>query len=479
MRIILALLLALALPAQALKSINEIDKNIQSQEKKQQSIDRERANLNLKLGTLGQNINKNLDQLSKLDRQIQELAKNIELQKDKNRFNANKLQGLEKQLLDLNQEAAALQQHLSQTILRYMTYSQVLDDEEVFGLEDMMTKQAFRLLKRDMVAKLAILDKRQAQLLKSIDDTHTNIKEVTQIIATQENKHKNLQIMIGKQKDLVANMRDELRIYNKRMRDIDAQKRELDQLLSKLNILKKNTQEEIKRKEEAQRRIQAEKKRLAELEKEKKKKEEEKRKAELARNEAKKKAEAEAKKIAQKDSKQAQEFLKVQNATIDSNYQAALSKQEAALAIDDYKLSRVDGVYMPVSTVAYSGKKTNPPLKSYAVEQPFGDYEDPVYKIKLFSSGIVLKPKGEDSQVYNIMDGKVVYAQEIAGLKTVVIIEHDKSIYTIYSLLDKIPPTIKEGFVIKQGYVIGRVNDRLNLEIIQNNKHINPKEVIR
>lgn len=76
------------------------------------------------------------------------------------------------------------------------------------------------------------------------------------------------------------------------------------------------------------------------------------------------------------------------------------------------------------------------------------------------------------------MDGKVIYAQEMAGLKKVVVIEHANKMNTIYSMLDKIPPTLKQGFVVSKGYVIGRVNDRLNLEIIQDGKHINPLEAI-
>ena len=90
----------------------------------------------------------------------------------------------------------------------------------------------------------------------------------------------------------------------------------------------------------------------------------------------------------------------------------------------------------------------------------------------------ILKSKNEDAQVYNIMDGKVIYAQEMSGLKKVVVIEHANAMHTIYSMLDKIAPTLRPGFIVKQGDVIGRVNDRLNLEIVQAGKHINPIEVI-
>ncbi|RDU73354.1 hypothetical protein CQA66_01420 [Helicobacter aurati] len=459
--------------------LNEINKNIQNQQAKQKNIDKQRANLNLRLSTLGQNIAKNMAQVKKLDSEIQNLAKNIQNNKDQNKSQEAKLQLLENRLLKLNDEMNSSQEQLSQIILRYMTYSYVLDDEEIWSLHDMMTKEAFSLLKKDTIAKLNLLQKQQNDIVKQINDTNNSIKEVTQIITNQENRHQDLQNMIAKQKNLVANMHDEVKVYNQRLKTIDLQKRELDQLLSKLNILKKNTQEEIRKKAEAEKKAKAEAARLAKLELERKKKEEEQRKkAQRAKAEAEKKAKAEAEKIAQTDSKQAQKFLEAQNKVIESDYQAKISTQETNAAIDNFELARVDSVYQPVNTIKYTGKKTLAPLKSYSLEQSFGDYLDPVYKIRIFNNGVVLKPKGEDSQVYNIMDGKIIHVQEMPGLKKVVIIEHANSLHTIYSMLDKIPPTLKKGFVIKQGYVIGRVNDRLNLEIIQGDKHINPMEVI-
>lgn len=83
-----------------------------------------------------------------------------------------------------------------------------------------------------------------------------------------------------------------------------------------------------------------------------------------------------------------------------------------------------------------------------------------------------------NSVVYSIFDGKVVYAKEAPILKKVVIIEHSNEMYSIYSQLDKIAPTIKPGFVVKKGYTIGRVSQRLGLEITQKDKHIDPLEII-
>lgn len=460
--------------------LNEINKDIQKNEAQKSDIDKQRANLNLKLSTLGQNINNNMEQIKKLNIEIGNLAKNIEDNKDQNRSQEAKLQSLETRLATLNEALEGSQSRLAQLILQYMTIAYVLDDEEAANLDDMIAREAFQILKKQTINEIASIEKQQRSIRKQINDIHSSIKEVTQIITTQETRHQDLQSMIAKQKVLVDNMRNEMQVYNQRLKAIDMQKKELDRLLSQLNILKKNTQEEIRKKQEAERKAKLERERLAKLEKERKKKiEEEKKKAALAKQEAERKAKLEAERIAKTDTKKAQQFLGEQNRAIQRKYDAAVSSAEASNTINSFEeLKRVDSVYQRPETARYTGKKAGAPLDSYSIEQAFGDYIDPAYKIKVFNNGVVLKSKQNDAQVYNVMDGKVIYAEEMPGLKKVVVVEHANNMHTIYSMLDKIAPTLKKGFVVKRGYVIGRVHERLNLEIVQNKKHINPIEVI-
>ena len=460
--------------------LNEINQNIQKNEAQKSNIDKQRANLNLKLSTLGQNINNNMQQIKKLDTEIQNLAKNIESNKDQNKSQEARLQTLEDNLATLNVSLNQSQTKLSNLILQHMTIAYVLDDEESLNLEDMVTREAFKILKKQTTNEIKEIEKQQRSIVKQINDINSSIKEVTQIITTQETRHQDLQTMIAKQKILVDNMRNEMQVYNQRLKAVDMQKKELDKLLGQLNILKKNTQEEIRKKQEAERKAKLERERLAKLERERKRKiEEEKKRAALAKAEAEKKAKAEAEKIAKTDSKKAQQFLGEQNKAIQRKYDAAVSSAEASNTINSFEeLKRVDSVYQRPETAKYTGKRAGAPLDSYVIEQAFGDYIDPAYKIKIFNNGVVLKPKKNDAQVYNIMDGKVIYAEEMPGLKKVVVVEHANSMHTIYSMLDKIAPTLKKGFVVKRGYVIGRIHDRLNLEIVQNGKHINPVEVM-
>lgn len=462
------------------KAIKEIDKNIENQQQKQKDIDRQRANLNLKLGTLGQNIRNNVEEIKRLDSEIQNLAKNIEDNKDQNKNQAAKLQSLEEQLASLNEQMEKSQIQLSNLILRYMTFSRVLDDEEVMTMDDVVSREAFNALKQQTIANIAVFQQRQNTIAKQINDVNKSITQVTQIINTQETRQQNLQNMIGKQKVLVDNMKGEMQAYSQRLKNLDIQKKQLDNLLVNLNILKKKTQEDIKRQKEQERLAKLEKERLAKLEKERQKKaEEERKKAEIAKAQAQKRAKEKADEIAKTNAEAAKKFLGEQNQAIQREYETKISSQEANSAINSLEdLKRVDSVYQKPEIVKYTGKKMGSPLDSYTLEQAFGDYIDPTYKIKIFNNGVVLKSKSQDAQVYNIMDGKVIFAQEAPGLKKVVIIQHANSMHSIYSMLDKIAPTLKSGFIIKKGYVIGKVNDRLNLEIIQSGKHINPLEVI-
>jgi len=127
----------------------------------------------------------------------------------------------------------------------------------------------------------------------------------------------------------------------------------------------------------------------------------------------------------------------------------------------------------------YRGKKTIAPLSSFTVKRKFGQYTDPIYKIKIFNESVVLTSKIKNAKVKNVLNGKVVYAKDTAVLDKVIIIENSYGIHTIYAHLSKIAPTIKVGKKIKKGYVIGRVEDDLSFEVTQKSYHINPLELIR
>ncbi len=157
----------------------------------------------------------------------------------------------------------------------------------------------------------------------------------------------------------------------------------------------------------------------------------------------------------------------------------AQKKSESILASNTLPtVKQVGHSYQKVQTKRYRGKKTIAPLDGYNVTKKYGPYTDPIYNIKIFNESVSLRPKERNAKVKNILNGKVVMAQETPMLSNVVIVEHSDGLHTIYAHLDQIAPTIKTGKKIRKGSIIGRVDDELLFEVTQKNYHINPLQLI-
>lgn len=148
------------------------------------------------------------------------------------------------------------------------------------------------------------------------------------------------------------------------------------------------------------------------------------------------------------------------------------------LPSNDLKVRNIGSSYQRHPIGRYRGKKTFSPVGKARVVKKFGTYTDPIYKIKVFNESIELKPESFNSKVKNVLNGKVVFAEDTAMLGKVVIVEHARGLHTIYAKMSKIAPTIRVGKKIRSGYVVGRVEDRLMFEVTQKNRHINPLELI-
>lgn len=463
--------------------ITDISKNInQNQAKLAQTLDK-KSKISSKLDLLGSSINKKLNQINQIDTQILNLNDNIKTNQNESKNQSEKLKELQNNLLNLDKKLSKIGMQLSDILLRYMTYSDVIDsmnNEEISNMDDVILKNTFQLIKKDSLKNMQNLQKQQDIISRQISNTNNNINKITNLIQSQQDKQKTLIELKKQQNDLLSNMQQEIASYNNQLKRIDKERQSLDGLLKNLNILKKNKQEEIRIKEEKERlaRLEQQRQEKAKADRLAKEKAEKMRLAKL--EEEKRKAELEAKKIQKSDPKKAQELVEKANKDLKNEKDTQnLSIYKDTRAIDaPLDVKQVATSYQESKTISYRGKKTIPPLKSYTLEQAFGPYYDPVYKLKVFNDSIILKSKEKDALVYNIMDGKVVYAKEMPMLKKVVIIEHKDALFTIYSQLDKISPLLKQGNNIKSGAVIGRVSERLYFEITQSDKHINPIEVI-
>ncbi|WP_331774042.1 murein hydrolase activator EnvC family protein [Sulfurospirillum sp. 1612] len=153
--------------------------------------------------------------------------------------------------------------------------------------------------------------------------------------------------------------------------------------------------------------------------------------------------------------------------------QKRLTKNQKTL-----KVRQIGSSYQSANVRRYRGRKTIAPLDSFVIKRKFGNYIDPIYKIKIFNESIVMESNIRNAKVKNVLNGKVVFARDTAVLDKVVIVENSHGIHTIYAHLSQIAPTIRVGKKILKGYIIGRVKDELTFEVTQKNYHINPLDLI-
>ena len=162
----------------------------------------------------------------------------------------------------------------------------------------------------------------------------------------------------------------------------------------------------------------------------------------------------------------------------EKNAAAKRDKAPQAAAVGDTGIKQIGSSYQNSNVKKYVGEKTIAPLDSFSVKRRFGDYVDPIYKIKIFNESVVLSSNTPDATVKSVLNGKVIFAKDTASMEKVVIIENGEDIHTIYAHLSKIAPTIEVGQKIKKGYIIGRVDNDLTFEVTQKNFHIDPLELI-
>lgn len=400
--------------------IEDIDKNIDANKSKLQKKNKEKEQISNILNTLGSTINQKHNQIKQLNAQIESIQKNINKNQSESSTQEKTLSSYKKSLQELENKKKSIQDGISNILIKDLAFVMVLNHKSPISPDDIILQEIFKSLSKDSKNKIEMLTKEQNSINSQISQITTNMNKINVFISNQKDKKQKLQTMIGQQKKLMSNLKSELEAYDKKLRDIDSERKSLDSILANLNILKQNKQKELL-----------------------------------------------AKQAAQKAAEEAKKQGKNKPSSMDSNQLVA--------PID---VKQVANSYQNISTTKYKGPRTISPLSSYKVEQKFGPYFDPVYKLKVFNESVTLVSNVKNALVRNIFDGKVVYAKEVPILKKVVIIEHSNQMHTIYSQLDKIAPTIKPGLRIKKGYVIGRVDSRLGFEVTQKDKHIDPLEII-
>lgn len=376
----------------------------------------EEKNLSKKIDELGVLIVKESAELKKTNAQIDEITGLVVNLSQKYKDEALELDELNKQTDELVKIKLELEKKIAELIVEDFSFN-LIQDSDIKTHEALISNEIFLSLSdvfRKDIANLIITHDKTS---KTIDKKNKEISNLEKNLKEYNAKKEELSNAQKKQKKLVENLNKNKEDYIQKLINTQKQSEALASTLEELKI--------IDDKEEK----------------------------------------AKVKKIAQKNA-QKQEA------------QPEILQRDKRVEDIDKKVKLYGSSYKESRVKKYVGSKTISPLKNAFVKRKFGNFIDPVYDIKIFNESVILSSNTQNAQVYNVLDGKVIFAKSTPVLDNVIIVENKNGIHTIYANLSQIAPTIKNGSVIKKGYSIGRVKSDLTFEVTQKNFHIDPLELI-
>ncbi|MBQ2430909.1 MAG: peptidoglycan DD-metalloendopeptidase family protein [Campylobacter sp.] len=435
MKKILFLAFALNLVFSAPNTKDKIEQTTQNLAKSQ----KEEKKLSQKIDEIADEILKEQNDAKKQDGELKELSKIVLELQEKHASEEKEIEKLNSQNAFLLNTQSDLENKIIDAISKELSFDLVSDINLTKSSDSIIADEVLNLLGDIMSNELSALMKDYENNKNLINEQDKKIQTIKASMQDYNKKKDDLSQKRKLQEQKLANLKKNKDEYAKKLEKLSNEQDEIRKALEELKI--------INDKEEREKAEKAEKERLAKLEKERKKAEE--------------KAKKEGKKVEEIFSSEPEPVI-----------------EDERVAKIDKKVKQYGSSYQASRVKKYTGAKTSAPLNGAFVKRNFGNYNDPVYNIKIFNENIVLGSKSSDTQVKSVLAGKVVFAKDTAVLDKVVILEHSNGIHTIYAHLSQIAPTIKVGSSIKKGYVLGRINSELTFEVTQQNYHINPLDLI-
>jgi murein DD-endopeptidase MepM/ murein hydrolase activator NlpD len=423
---------------------SNIDKKIQSNKEKLDTSADKKETTSLKIKELADKIESQNSNIITLETDIKQINSDIEEHQKLLEEAKNKLDELKSKSTELIREKTSNEEQIVNTIIEEFSISIALKLASEDSLQELIDNEIYTLLSQHSKEKVTKLNTNYSALSANTKNNQKDIDKIASYIENRQKTKDKLTILKEKHSSSLASLESQHKSYQEELNKVAKEQESLKNLLSELNILKEEEIKKAKAAEEEKRR------KLQEL---------------LAKKNA-----AERKSVKEEHIEESPQE-EIQTADVRNQ------KYAKNLNLDVRKIgSSTDGVKI----IKYKGERTIAPLKSFKVVKNFGTYYDPVYKIKLFNESIVLKSNESKAKVVSVLNGKVVYAKKNAGmLANVVIIQHEGGLHTIYSHLDEISPTLVVGKWIKQGYVVGRVDESLMFQATKDSSHIDPKDLFK
>ena len=392
----------------------DIDQQITETSKQINTFDKEYSALHSKMANTAKAILREKREILQQQKHLEELLFELSINEESYQNNQAELKEIQTSQSQLNEEQNAIEQKLVFAVARNVSLSMLLDDQRSHNADALITEEVLKHLTAQVKQEINGLNSAFEENSKRIAALELRIVTLEGVIASIESKRREVERTQEANKKALQKLEGDKQIYKASIDDLLDKQDALKKTLAQLNIIKVD------------------------------------------------------------EARKAQEAYEAAEA----RKRAAARRNNTVAAKDLPEVKQRGSSYQQIKTKSYNGKKTIAPIDDYLLVKKFGPYTDPIYNIKIFNESISLQPKQANAKVKNVLNGKVILAQNTALLENVVIVEHADGMHTIYAHLDQIAPTVQKGKKIRKGSVIGRVKNELMFEVTQKNYHINPMQLI-
>lgn len=197
-----------------------------------------------KLDELGKAINAKNAELTQIGKQISILQKDIEQNQDKFLSQEKSLQTFKSKQNALLDQKKNIEKQLVGILAQGVAFYMILQKQaHIDSEEGVLESHIYQTLHQNAKKQVKTLNAKQNLLNDDIKQISSNISQIQTSIKTQTSKKDRLQSAKDAQDLILANMRAELSIYDQKLKDVVKERKSLDEILARLNIVKEQKQQ--------------------------------------------------------------------------------------------------------------------------------------------------------------------------------------------------------------------------------------------
>lgn len=232
---------ALALIVSA--SMANIDQDIAKNKDKLATAQSQEKAISKKLDELGRAINSKNAELVQLGKQIENLQKDITQNQGKSLSQEKSLKDSKARQIALIEQKQALEAQMIKLIAQGIAFHIIIEREgSADSVDGVIESYVYQILHEHTRSSIKTLNAKQSILNNEIEKITSTISQLQSSIKIQTDKKDSLQAAKAQQNAILSKMQDELSTYNEQLKDIVKERKNLDEILEQLNIVKEQKQ---------------------------------------------------------------------------------------------------------------------------------------------------------------------------------------------------------------------------------------------